>query len=233
MLEKPVSELTFVHSKEPLPTVEVDIDSIPGSYYGYDDIVAEALGPFATSNPTVRATIYTYQGPSTSFREQTFSAFFGVAGSKTILPVLLAAFRNVTGVRARNSDYIAASSGIQEFHIEDGIVWRPSDALSWYTKEPGQAAPESENSDWEDAPLTDELNAGEPEAISSETEPTSSKAAMGSRYRQARSDASVASIKRTIEKVFGLPEGSVALCGPDYKPLRANAKISTLRKRWE
>jgi hypothetical protein len=53
------------------------------------------------------------------------------------------------------------------------------------------------------------------------------------RVNVARSDAKVSTIRRQIEKVFGLPEGSVLLCGPDKKSLKGNARIRTLRGRWE
>lgn len=52
------------------------------------------------------------------------------------------------------------------------------------------------------------------------------------RFRSARSDATIGSIRSTIEKLFGLPEGSVQLCGPDKAPLRSDARIRTLRRRW-
>jgi hypothetical protein len=53
------------------------------------------------------------------------------------------------------------------------------------------------------------------------------------RYRAARSDARVGTIKRNIEKTFGLPKGSIAILGPDGKSLRANALVSTVRRRWK
>jgi hypothetical protein len=53
------------------------------------------------------------------------------------------------------------------------------------------------------------------------------------RFRAARSDASVGTIARSIEAVYGLPEGSVALRGPGRKVLRSDATIRTLRRRWE
>ncbi|CAB3690756.1 hypothetical protein [Paraburkholderia rhynchosiae] len=59
------------------------------------------------------------------------------------------------------------------------------------------------------------------------------RAQVPGRFRAARADARVGSIKRRIERVFGLPEGSVALCGPDGKALRTDARIATLRRRWE
>lgn len=52
------------------------------------------------------------------------------------------------------------------------------------------------------------------------------------RFRSARSDATIGSIRSTIEKLFGLPEGSVQLCGPDKVPLRSDARVRTLRRRW-
>ena len=53
------------------------------------------------------------------------------------------------------------------------------------------------------------------------------------RSRSVRADARVGSIRTTIEGVFGLPEGSVKLCDPEGNSLRADAKISTLRRRWD
>lgn len=52
------------------------------------------------------------------------------------------------------------------------------------------------------------------------------------RYRAARGDARVGTIKRKIEEAFGLPSGSIVLIGPDGKSVRADALISTLRRRW-
>ena len=52
------------------------------------------------------------------------------------------------------------------------------------------------------------------------------------RFRVVRADASVGSICKKIEEVFGVPEGAVKLCDPDGRPLRKDAKIATLRRRW-
>ncbi|WP_213779534.1 hypothetical protein [Caballeronia sp. dw_276] len=68
---------------------------------------------------------------------------------------------------------------------------------------------------------------------SGEPEPPQVRKQIPGRFRAARADASVGSIRRRIERVFGLPDGSVALCGPDGKALRADARIATLRRRWD
>lgn len=53
------------------------------------------------------------------------------------------------------------------------------------------------------------------------------------RKRAARSDARVRSIQRKIELQYGLPVGSVKLCNPDRTIIRPDAKVGTLRERWE
>lgn len=52
------------------------------------------------------------------------------------------------------------------------------------------------------------------------------------RFRIARSDASVESITAKIEEVFGLPEGSVVLEKPDGRKERSDATIQSLREEW-
>lgn len=51
-------------------------------------------------------------------------------------------------------------------------------------------------------------------------------------YSPASSDESVKNVREAIENNFDLPKGSVSLCGPDKKPLRAGTSIETLRKKW-
>jgi hypothetical protein len=50
------------------------------------------------------------------------------------------------------------------------------------------------------------------------------------RYRVARSDASVKSIEKRIEKDYGLPPGSVQINKSGGKNARSDAKIETIRK---
>ena len=93
MLKRPESELQFVRSRDPLPTVEVDLDCIPEELHGYGELVTKAMSAIAAKYPKMRATIYVYQGQSINFHHQTWSAFFGVAGDKKLLDVLLKAFQ--------------------------------------------------------------------------------------------------------------------------------------------
>lgn len=53
------------------------------------------------------------------------------------------------------------------------------------------------------------------------------------RYRKARNDASISSIQKTMEKKFGLPEGSVKLVNPNGRKIRSDATVGTLVSNWE
>ena len=68
MLKHPESELKIVRSRDPLPTVEVDLDCIPKELNGYGELVTKAMSAIAAKYPKMRATIYVYQGQSMSAR---------------------------------------------------------------------------------------------------------------------------------------------------------------------
>lgn len=53
------------------------------------------------------------------------------------------------------------------------------------------------------------------------------------RYRVARSDASVGSIEKRIEKDYGLPKGSIKITNPTGRDTRSDSRVGTLRNRWE
>ncbi|MDD3758564.1 MAG: hypothetical protein PHN76_10410 [Advenella sp.] len=55
----------------------------------------------------------------------------------------------------------------------------------------------------------------------------------GSRFRAARSDASVKSIQSSIEEVYGLPRGCVCLLTPEKKKASPSSSIKKLRDKWK
>ena len=59
------------------------------------------------------------------------------------------------------------------------------------------------------------------------------KKPIGTRFKVARSDASVKTIQTTIEKVFGLPHGSVCLLTPDGQNANLRTSIKNLRSKWK
>lgn len=138
--DKPISELKFIRTNDSLPTVEVDLDSLPKDYHGYKKIVDQVLREFIARYPESVMTVYIYRTQSVNFIDHMcFSAFIGVAGRKKpqekLLDMLLNAFNNIVGVNARFSDYIDTKIGVCEFHIEYGNVWYPVDAETWSSKD--------------------------------------------------------------------------------------------------
>ncbi len=223
------SQLALIHPDSPLPTVEVDIGSIPDSGVDFDDLLCNALTLYAAKNVTTTATIFLYYTISNNFRVPTDSVFIGLAGPKKCLQHILTTMEKIPGVRARFSDYISPHTVKPRIHIQAGKMYRPEDALNWYT-----AGDEGDTKDGSIQETTVESNVKSHQLQENEnTDRANSREPIPTRYRRARADASIGSIRKTIEEVFGLPEGSVALCGPDGKPLRTTAKISTLKKRWE
>lgn len=241
MVKRSVSELHFISGRDPLPTVEIQAESLENQGLYIGQIVTSALSRFAADNPTSKATIYTYGTMSINFHVESWSEFLIVAGDKKVLKALNSAFSGLPDVNSRYSDYIAPSEGTRAFHVEDGLLWEVEDAITWYSasqedaegdQEPGN---EVEASDQADDDWGDVITDIDPDP----TEGNNDKLLAGrapekpGRYRVARSDATVAIIRQKIEQLFGLPEGSVALCGPDGRALKGNAFIKTLRRRWE
>ena len=209
MITRRSDELKFRRFRKRLATVEVDIESLEEAGKNFPDTLYESLTLFAESNEELCVSIYTYLIQSCNFGKLTYSGFIGVIGGRQVLDALYTSFRSIKGVNIQFSEYINTNESILEYHIENGLVWRPLDACTWYA--------DSEESE-------------DPEFSIEEEEKSSNE--KPSRYRSARKDATVDSIKKQIESVFGLPEGSVALLRRDGSKLRADAKIGTLRKCW-
>ena len=235
MIKKSVTDLAFVNSRTPLPTVEVDAQSVEAAGCSIYRTVMEVLSRLAADDSTLRATLYLYGTVSVNFHEPCWSEFLLVAGPEKVLMALGSGFERLPGVKSRYSDYVPSSEAMRTFHVEDGLVWEKEDGSTWYShgqKEEVVATEvvdtdnDLEEFEEEDEWETEELDGQDEDQVVA----TSRKAA---RYRAARSDAKLSSIRLRIEEVFGLPAGSVALCGPDGRPLRGNALIRTLRRRWE
>lgn len=131
--------MRVVRKRQPLPTIEVDLGSIPSGYRGYDQLARQALSSLAAGSPATRSTLYVYQSGSTNFGDWSDSAFFGVAGESRALEELHAAFSSVRGVRVRFSDFILASDAVCQYHLEGGRLWKPLEDGVWYSDGAGDS----------------------------------------------------------------------------------------------
>ncbi|TWI49622.1 hypothetical protein IQ22_03945 [Pseudomonas duriflava] len=233
MIRKSVAELDFVNRRSPLPTVEVDAASIEAAGFSIHHTVLQILTRLAEQDKSLRTTLYFYASPSVNFHEPSFSEFLLVAGPEKVLLALGSGFKQLPCVKSRLSDYVSSASALRAFHVQEGQVWEPEDACTWYSNNQ-RLADLTEEAEQDTLPLEEDLDDQEDSEDTEDTDPLVTAAEhKAARYRAARSDAKVSSIRATIEEVFGLPAGSVALCGPDRRALRGNARIRTLRKRWE
>jgi hypothetical protein len=230
MLEKMSNELNFLRSKEPRPTVE-----IRGEGLDVSEVLLPVLKHYAMVNPEEKGTIYSYGTMSVNFHEPAWSEFLIVEGSDRLLKKVRQAFAGRHDVQSRFSDFLRSTQGQSILHIEGGRCWRVLDAVTWGSDEEAserhkEATPvepvaqidKTADADWGDSFWDEGSSEEETDAVPKR-----------GRLRAARADARVGAIRRTIESLFGLPEGSVALCGPDRKPLRSDATVATLRKRWD
>ena len=208
------------------------------------------MRPLAESSPDLRATIYVQQALSVNFGHSGCSIFIGVVGSPNALASILNGFQSIPGIGARYGDSIFTNQSRRRLHIEDGLVWQQEDDVTWFVASSIEGIAETDDDsdqygeqDFEHYPSQAKVyEAGDllkktAQAKDSEINPealvASHSKGIYTRSRSVRADARVGSIRTTIEGAFGLPEGSVKLCDPEGNSLRADAKISTLRRRWD
>lgn len=228
---RPEEDFSFVKGSGAYPTVEVDAQSLEEAGIDfYLDEVCKALEPIkGNKRPT---TIYVLETPSYNFGKAGLSYFIGVAGTDKSLALVSDHFKGLDGVSSRFSEYIPASRASKVVHVEMGEIWVPHEEGAWIafssTEQPvlEDLSEEDIEVDEFDIPdLFNDMQSNDFDEIEKVTKPL--------RVRAARKDASVGSVRKTIERIFGLPKGSVLLCGPDRVSLRSDARIGTLRKRWE
>ncbi|MBC3881564.1 hypothetical protein H8K35_08305 [Undibacterium sp. LX40W] len=251
MLKRSVLDLNFVEGRISSPTIEVNVESIEKSGVTFYEIVSKALTEYALSHKGAVSTVYLCGGASVNFGEYSSSEFLIIPSNPGVLEFLKVRFERIVGIQSRFSDYMYPSEGLKAFHLEEGMLWEPEDMMNWYSLavEKSQFNVES---DLETSAVGDEFFT-DPDGLLVESnefseeddfrfivsapnqskKTISSKTTQNARYRAARSDARIGHIKREIERVFGLPVGSVSLIGPDGSSLRSDAFIRTLHKRWE
>ena len=72
-----------------------------------------------------------------------------------------------------------------------------------------------------------------PEDAVAELQKTLDKANGAKRHRQARKDASIPAMVKTIETTFNLPTGSIQFVYPSGRKAGANASVGSLRSNWK
>ena len=130
-MEREAHELQYVSSATPIPSIEVDVDTIDPDGPDVPDIAREALAKLAATHPDLCATAYMYFAQSGNFGEMTSSEFVIVAGPRAAYDAVLAGFKGRSGVRCRPGDMIRPELHMAIAHVEEGSVWMPLDAITW------------------------------------------------------------------------------------------------------
>ena len=232
----PTASLKLHASKGPMPTVEINIDKLDNAEIALDEFVCPTLAALARRAPDQSCTIYQFMTQSVNFMHNCWSVFLIIDGSERFLTGLADGIGYRKESESRISDSIPPLAGTPLYHLQDGELWanedgdwKRLDAYDDVTEYDEEELTEEDPGDEED----DDWNDEEEEEEEEENETTTvTRAKPKGRQRAARNDARVGKIKTKIETLFGLPEGSVVLQGPDGRPLRADAFIRTLRARW-
>lgn len=53
------------------------------------------------------------------------------------------------------------------------------------------------------------------------------------RFRQLRSDATLKAAQLWMERMLGLPSGSIRIVAPNGRKIRSDATVGTLKKKWQ
>ena len=215
MIIKDEVDLNLKRTNSLLESVEIDVDSLENQGKEFPGELTKSLKNYLHKEGKVCASIYTYFSQSCNFHETTNSFFVAVSRNGRILVEILNHFSRIEGVRVKASDHINPKNSILQYHIEDSHLWKSYEPGSWWTEDKNGDSDVADN-EKNNKIITAKLNSGSPV-----------------RYRSARSDASIGSIKKQIEIAFGLPEGSVALVKPDGSKIRSDATIKTLRSQWD
>ena len=244
MLTRSSDALSVKKSNSPSPTVEVESDSLEEQDVMLDQVVLPVLARYASQQTELTATVYLQEMESVNFGRPSMSQFLTVIGSDAVLQIVARAFSARVGLKSRISDHVipTVKHAVCAYHLEDGKVWVPDEGCTWLAYESAQVDGELDSlgTKVKVQDIADEFESdggldqdGSNPARGDDDTSVEPKNGVGRRFRSARADARVGAIRQTIEQIFGLPVGSVALRGPDGRALNANALIRTLRRRWE
>jgi hypothetical protein len=229
-------ELKLVKKITEMPSIEVDLASFPDGMKAVKSALKHVLPSFIANKKSIRATLYYYRTASVNFHRHTDSVFIGVAGDKKLLDLVYMALKKSDEENARESDYITPSQSKRFMHIQEGDLWVPCGEGRWSAVEKIKPIqPELEQA----TQLAGSTERQDPSAKTKytadsenekQTKPKTPR--FPDRDYLAADEDTIKATRAKIASMFGLPESSILLCGPDLEPLRGNTTVATLKKRW-
>lgn len=200
----------------------------------WEDALANSLIDLAEAHEGSELVCSTNSAESVDFGHQGFSIWIACAGSPPMVSACGDLIQELIPSHQLRKCLVDASQRWDErIRMADGKVWRPQDAATW--------ADLADDSDIIDEPsdVSRDDEADEDSDLSSD-EPFSEMAAMaeGSRRTLRRTNAARGGVKvsyyqKKVEKMLGLPQGSVKFVNPNRTISSANQLIRSLRERWD
>lgn len=214
---------------------QIDSDELP-SHLGdgnWEDKLAEILVDLAEAHEGSDLLCATDAGQSVDFGHAGFSVWIACAGSPPMVKACRDLIQELIPSGQLRQDVVHHEQHWSErIRIADGKVWRPVDSVTWKELDCDSLSME----DWIASAVEDDGEDAEFEGADAAPSAQDQVEATAPRKRKmytARNDVKVSYYQRKVEKMLGLPEGSVKFVNPDRSISSANQLIRSLRSRWE
>lgn len=200
--------------------------------------LAVDLCRLAEAHASAELVLSTWSGNSVDFGHQGFSVWIAFSGSPPLVKAARDVLVEMIEARHRRADSVHPHAFWQpRIRIADGEVWVPEDAASWVSIG-GVATEETDDEqvtpDWDDLDETEDATVlddfeGEPD----ETPKKPKKPRTAGIKQSFQYNVRLSYYQRKLERLGGMPEGSVRFVTPDGALANPNMHVGTLRRRWE
>lgn len=217
------------------PCWQIDNDNLepPFNDGEWESELARALVDLAEAHEISELLCSTSTGPSVEFGHHGYSVWIACVGSPPMVKACRDLIEEIIPPHSLRKERVARSQHwVERIRLADGRVWVPDDAATWRSVDVG---PQSiEDLEEEPEPLSPGRNSDfDQDEETASIVPSTSKSGRTRRTHAAHSDVKVSYYQKKIEKMFGLPEGSVKFVNPDGSVSKANQLVGNLRARWE
>lgn len=199
----------------------------------WESELAKALVDLAEAHETSELLCSMSSGPSVEFGHHGYSVWIACVGSPPMVKACGDLIEEIIPPHSlRRGRVDGSQQWVQRIRMADGRVWVPDDAATWRSVDVGPLTFEDLEEESEPVSLERSLDFEQDDDVAS-TASSTSKSRRTRRAHVAHSDVKVSYYQKKIEKMFGLPEGSVKFVNPDGSVSRANLLVGNLRARWE
>lgn len=196
----------------------------------WESELALALIDLAEEHESSELVCSTTCGASVDFGHTGFSVWIACAGSPPMIRACADLIKEIVPSHCLRRDIVSSSQDwVKRIQMADGHVWQPADAATWenLVEKPNEEPRASDDVGVEDDGYVDD------EDWSVLDEVTAAEAKKKKRRNVAQGGVKISYYQRKVEKMLGLPEGSVKFVNRDGTVSKSNQLIRNLRARWE